>query len=220
MPFLEFKYSKRGPKSKEKAKEKLAYVGKDKEETKRFLFNANGPITKEEALEQIDLAPLSVLFFRMILSPDVKTENIGKMLDLWDLTQKLVEHLAKKLQRKINFISSVHNDTDNPHTHTLLFINRYGRERPITPARIQELRDLAAGQSLDQQRHRHLMQAVLQEPEQRSQGVQPLAGAAGGKAKRTRQDFARPTPILQVCPNCGPAVAMRKTARGQARCPA
>jgi hypothetical protein len=97
----------------------------------------------------------------MMLSPDVKTENKEKDLDLWELTDKLVMWLEKKLGRDIPYIGAVHNNTENPHVHTILLVERFGREKPITVPVINQLRLLAAGQALEQQRKRSEPEPVV-----------------------------------------------------------
>src|SRR3954469_8695294 len=163
MPFLKLKYIHRGKSSKTKAKKALGYNCDKKKEEGRILFDQNGkPMTEEEALAKIVAAPKNVLFWKMILSPDVKTENIEKSLDLWLLTEKLVEYLKTKLNRDIPLIGAVHNNTDNPHVHAILLIERHGWEMLITRPMIKEMKSLAAGQALEQQNDRKRMKPLQQ----------------------------------------------------------
>src|SRR4051812_43660206 len=162
MPFLKLKYIHWGKNSKTKAENALGYNCDKKKEEGRILFDQNGkPMTEEEAIAKIVMAPKNVLFWKMILSPDVKTENIGKTLDLWILTKKLVEYLKTKLNRDIPLIGAVHNNTDNPHVHALLLIERHGWEMLITKPMIAEMKALAAGQALEQQQRRSRMQVMV-----------------------------------------------------------
>src|SRR5690242_6026165 len=132
MAILKFNYIRKSKTSKIQARKTLAYNEADKEEDKRILFDKNGPLTEEEALLRIDEAAPNVLFFRLMLSPDGKTENKEKNLDLWQLADDLVAWLEKKLERDIPYIGAVHNNTNTPHVHTILLVERFGREKPIT----------------------------------------------------------------------------------------
>ena len=127
MAIDKIKYIRPGKSAAARAKVKLAYIGRDKEKTPRVLFGHDGVLTKEQAEEMIDNAPKNTYFWSLILSPDRKTENIEKKLNLRKLTKEFVEFLEVRLNRpNIPFVAAEHNNTDNPHTHTLFFCNDRG----------------------------------------------------------------------------------------------
>src|SRR5689334_6835415 len=115
MAIDKFNYVKPGKFSKLIALGSLDYFLRDKEETPRVPFGHDGKFTREQAEEIINNAPKDTYFFRLILSPDIKTENFGKKLDLWELTKDVVEFLEVRLNRpNITFIAAQHNNTKNP----------------------------------------------------------------------------------------------------------
>src|SRR3982751_5611421 len=92
-------YIKPGKHVKAIALKTLVYIGKDKEETPRILFGHDGPYTKEQDEKMIINAPKNTYFWRLILSPDRKTENINKTLNLKRLTKEFIEFLEVRLNR-------------------------------------------------------------------------------------------------------------------------
>src|SRR3954469_9426215 len=139
MAIDKLKYVRPGKSAAVRAKAMLAYIGRDKEERPRVLFGHDGVFTKEQAEEMIDNAPKNTYFWSLILSPDKKTENIGKKLNLRKLTKEFIEFLEVRLNRPdIPFIAAEHNNTDNPHTHTIFLLQRQGRELMITPKMLRE----------------------------------------------------------------------------------
>jgi hypothetical protein len=196
MPYLDLNYIRRGKAAKREARETLGYnhnrPGSDNEEEEgRILFGTDGiPMSEEKALELIENASKQTLFWRMKLSPDPNSENKDKLLDLQQLTDDLVSYLKKELKRPVPYIGVVHNNTNIPHVHAILLIERFGREMLITKKRIEALKALAAGQALEQQRSRLRMQplaASLLEVRKQAQHLMtlrrqphPSVGAGGG----------------------------------------
>ena len=191
MPYLDLSYIHRGKTAKQEARETLGYnhnrPGSDNEEEERILFGEDGvPLTEEEAEELIKNASKNTLFWKMILSPDPNSENKEKLLDLQQLTGDLVNYLKKELKRPVPYIGVVHNNTDIPHVHAILLIERFGREMLITKKRIEALKKLAAGQALEQQQNRLRMQplaasllGVREQAQHLRQLRRPPAGGAG-----------------------------------------
>jgi hypothetical protein len=211
MPYLDLSYIHRGKTAKREAHETLGYnhnrPGSDNEEGEgRILFGTDGkPMSEKEALELIENASKNTLFWKMILSPDPNSENKDKLLDLQQLTDDLVRYLKKELKRPIPYIGVVHNNTDIPHVHAIILIERFGREMLITKKRIEALKKLAAGQALEQQRNRLTMQplaASLIEVREQAQHLMTLrrqqhlgVGAGGGREGSNRvAGMVRATP--------------------------
>jgi ribosomal protein L35 len=202
--------------AKDQAKEAVGYnahrVGKEKEKMDRELLGHDGKLTEEQVLKMIDDAPKNMLFWLMILSPDPNRENKDKNVNLWQLTKKLVEWLEVKLDREIPFILAEHNDHTNiAHTHVILLIERYGREKPITVPVINQMRELAAGQAMAKQlgkaQARELVarsarqQGFVQLPppsgRREHDQARSLIGTSGGRARRGGGHH------LNLCDECG-----------------
>jgi hypothetical protein len=216
MAIDKLKYIKPGKDATARAKAKLAYIGRDKEETPRELFGHDGVFTKEQAEEMIDNAPKNTYFWSLILSPDRKTENIEKKLNLRKLTKEFIEFLEVRLNRpNIPFVAAEHSNTDNPHTHTLFFLQRQGRALMITPTMLKEFYQKATEMALSQKtergrfkepRHtRTLRAALLQTDHAHSEGG-PIHPVYGTQAC-SRCDYIEPlddtTMDRHRCPKCG-----------------
>ncbi len=191
--FSEFNYIPPGKQAKNIAKASLGYIGnrpgKDLEEAARILFGNIGTLTKEQAEQLIDEAPKNTYFFRLIISPDPKSENKQKNLNLWQLTRQIVQYLEEKLEREIPLIAAEHKNTDIPHVHAMLLIERRGREMLITKETIAEVYELATQKALEQQQQRQRV---------KEQG-------RGFTMQRFTQEFernAKPSFTITTCPGC------------------
>jgi len=120
MAIVKLKYTK----SKGKAKAHLRYIthrpGRDHARTTRVLFRQDGQTDKEWAYRLIDSATRGATFFKLVLSPDPKTEDKHKDLDLWRIATTTLRSLAECLGKPLSFVGVTHNDhTPNRHVHVL-----------------------------------------------------------------------------------------------------
>jgi hypothetical protein len=197
MAIDKFNYIKPGKFAKIIALKTLTYIAKDKEETPRILFGHDGPLTREQAVEIINNAPKNTYYWRFMLSPDIKTENIGKNLDFWKLTKDVVEFLEVRLKRpNIPFIAAEHNNTKNPHTHAMLLMQRRGRELIITREILEEVYQEATAAAHGQRKkldrfQKHLSKRQSQAPVLQNDHAQIFAGS-------TRRAY-----LKLACPQCG-----------------
>jgi hypothetical protein len=80
------------------AKETLSYMecrpGENKEEMTRTFFSWGGELSEEQGMGIIDNAPKGTRFWRIMVSPDPKTEDTKKDLDLWQITKYTLSYLA------------------------------------------------------------------------------------------------------------------------------
>ena len=157
--YTNFNYINKGKHERKQAKAYLEYIGsrpgKDKAVMERVLFGNGGPrLTPEQVTRLIDESPDNTLFWRLKLNPDPALENPEKLLDLRDLTINAVRWLEMRLgqegmARSLPFAAAIHDD-HSPHVHAIIFMERAGREKPITPQLLDEFRDAVSALALTQ----------------------------------------------------------------------
>ncbi len=109
----------------------------------------------------VDETKKETRFFRFVISPDPKTEDRGKDLNLWEITTKTIAGLEERLKQTIQFVGVVHND-HAPHRHVHVIACISGN---LTPKDFALLRHIATQSSLFQRRERDAAQGIKQELE-------------------------------------------------------
>jgi Zn ribbon nucleic-acid-binding protein len=225
--YTNLNYIRPGKSVKKQVMKALGYMehrsGKEGEHIDRTLFGHGGSLTEEQAAQMISEAPTNTYYWRLKISPDLKTENRGEKLDLWALTKKIVEFLEQRLGREnIPFVGAEHRDhTRIPHVHAILLIQRHGREILIDKATLEAVRQFATEQALAQQEARQASRPFSPERRVRQKKrIQPLVGSVGGKAKARRVAGTRRPYIGPPCPKCPGKQPMWKDGLGKRFCPA
>ena len=136
------------------AKASISYIqrrpGKDKEQITRTLFGNGGVMGRIDAYNLIDEAQQGERFFRVILNPDVKTEDTKRDLFLQEVTHKTLDTLEQRLGTSVSYVASIHDDhTDIRHVHVLAVVK--GR---LNPNDFKAMRETATRVSLDQRTSR------------------------------------------------------------------
>jgi hypothetical protein len=211
MAVIKANFVRRGRRAKAKAKATVAYIqsrpGKDGEQLKRELFGQDGAITLKQALDLIDGAGKGTIFYRLVLSPDPKTEDALRDIDLANLTTEVLQRLEERLRSRIPFAAAEHADhSPNRHVHILALL-----KRKLTQIDLQFLRDTAAeiilrqklirGQASGQSAELVKAQAPQSEPtgdqtsarQSNPKGIESGAGESGAPAP----------PPVHICPACG-----------------
>ena len=102
------------------------------ERGRRELFTNNGEkLSKDQAYRLINEAGRKQKFIRLVISPDPKTEDTRRDLNMRALTASTISALQRRLKAPIRFIAAVHEDhTDIRHVHVIALVNRplYGRD--------------------------------------------------------------------------------------------
>jgi hypothetical protein len=142
--------------SRAKIKASIRYMthrpSREGERQTRVLFSEEGVIDKQQAYQLIDDALRGTVFFRMSISPDPKREDTGRDLDLPTLTRNTILALEERLQRKVKFIATEHNDhTPNRHVHAIVMV-RLNRGERLNAQDYQLLREAAADSAYLQRR--------------------------------------------------------------------
>jgi|1186.fasta_scaffold18045_2 hypothetical protein len=149
MAVVKVKYTK----SRGKIKAHLRYIThrptRDGERQARPLFDNDGKKDKPDAYRFIDEAPKGSRFYKLILSPDPKTEDPEGTLDLWQVAKQTIGTLSERLGTPITFIGVEHNDhSANRHVH-LVFAHQ-GRLTRKDIRALKEAVTLASGATLRQ----------------------------------------------------------------------
>jgi hypothetical protein len=97
----------------------------------RPLFNETGLTDKQAVYKLIDAAPLGTIFYKIMISPDPKTEDTRGDLDLQHLLRGTIRNLEETLRRRLLFVAVAHNGDHTPirHLHGIfLLTGRLTRE--------------------------------------------------------------------------------------------
>ncbi len=101
MAVVRANYCTQGATERKIAKANIRYIqtrpGRDKEQLTRTLFGAAGSMGRSEAYQFINEAPIGTLFYRFKLSPDPKSENLQRDLNMKKLTRQMMQRLEKRL---------------------------------------------------------------------------------------------------------------------------
>jgi hypothetical protein len=144
-------------KSRGAAKATIRYLthrpGRDGQKTVRAIYGIDGPLYKSDAYHMIDQARREVVFFRIVISPDPKSEDTNKDLYLSHLIEQTMLTLEERLKKHVPFIAVEHNDhTDNRHVHVLACV-----AGKLFPQDFTALRAAATEAALTQRRERDLL---------------------------------------------------------------
>jgi hypothetical protein len=108
--------------------------GKDGQRLTRELVGYDGTMELTQAYEMIDEAGQGSLFYRLVISPDPRTEDAERDLHLSEIIERTMLYLEDRFQRQVQFVAAEHDDhSPNRHTHILA----------VLPGRLSA-RDLAA----------------------------------------------------------------------------
>jgi hypothetical protein len=154
----------------------------------RQLFGWDGELDKNQAYEMIDAAERGTRYWRFKISPDPKTENPKRNVDLRDVTTKIMGELQER-KGKVEFIAVVHDDhSPINHIHAIVIFKERMEAKDYAI-----LRQIGRQACLSQQQGRKQMQKFLQQFQQAQRSITPLPtsyrpiGMAGGRVRRMRK---------------------------------
>jgi hypothetical protein len=140
------------------AKASIRYIehrpGKDNAKINRILFGMDGAMGRWEAYRMIDEAEKGSLFFRFVISPDPKQEDIERDLFLREITEQTMLRLEDRVQSEVQWVAAIHDD-HAPHRHVHVVAVVPGR---LHVPDFQALRQTATEACLEQRTQRDLMQ--------------------------------------------------------------
>ncbi len=144
-------------KSRGGAKASLRYIehrpGKDNEKVTRTLFGTDGAMGRWQAYRMIDDSQKGSLFFRFVISPDPKGEDISKDLFLREITEKTMLSLEERLHKQVSWVAAEHDD-HAPHRHVHVVAVVPGR---LQVRDFQAMRQAATEAALKQRHERDLV---------------------------------------------------------------
>jgi hypothetical protein len=140
--------------SKGGAKAAIRYIqhrpGRDGEKATRELFGAEGGVDRQDAYRMIDEAGKGSIFFRIVISPDPKSEDTYKDLYLHELTAETMIQLQDLVSKPVSYVAVTHDD-HAPHRHVHVLASVKGR---LNTQDLQALRDTATAAALFQRQER------------------------------------------------------------------
>lgn len=120
--------------------------------TARAIYGIDGRVEKADAYTMIDRAAKGSVFFRVVISPDPKTEDLFSDLHLLDITAQTMITLEEQLGKEVPFIAVEHSDhTTHRHVHVIACV-----EGRLAPRDLQALRQSATEAALAQRQERDL----------------------------------------------------------------
>jgi hypothetical protein len=156
----------------------------------RKLFGWDGELDKNQAYKMIDEAERGTRYWRFKISPDPKTENSEKNVDLREVTTKIMQKLQER-KGKIEFIAVVHDDhSPIDHIHAIVIFKERMKGKDYAL-----LRQVGREACLSQQKDRKQVQEFLKQFQQVQYRVNTRTiehahtpiGMAGGKERRIRK---------------------------------
>jgi hypothetical protein len=138
------------------AKKTVRYIthrcGKEKQKVTRHIFGIDGVLEKHHAYQMIDKSQKGTVFFRIVISPDPKKEDMRRDLYLWQITEHTMLKLEERLQKHVEYAAVEHNDhTDIRHVHLLACV-----KARIDKPDLKALREAATEACLTQRKERDL----------------------------------------------------------------
>lgn len=156
MAIVKVSYTTNGGRAKATIRYMQHRPGKDKEPITRTLFGSDGLMGRWEAYKMIDEAEKGSRFFRIIINPDVKTEDTKRDLSLREVTQRTIHGLEEHIHKPVAWIAAVHDDhSPQRHIHALAI----AKERLLP---VQALRSIATEACLEQRHERDRVREMVE----------------------------------------------------------
>jgi hypothetical protein len=154
---------------KEGAKAAIRYIehrpGKDGQKVARTLFGSDGAMGRWQAYSLIDSAEKGSFFYRLVISPDPKKEDVTKDLLLRSITEQTMQQLDERFNKHIAWVATEHNDhAPHRHIHVVAVIP----ER-LQPNDCKTLIQTATGACVQQRKERDLIQEQSNEQRREAQ---------------------------------------------------
>jgi hypothetical protein len=167
MAIIKASYTRKGGNAKASVRYIENRPGKDGAKIQRTLFAADGKMARGDAYTMIDEAAKGSYFFRLVISPDPKSEDSDRNLRLRELTEKTIQNLEDRFQRPVHWVAAVHADhTEHRHIHALAIVP----ER-LNVQDFQHMRSAATEAALEQARQLDLAREQQELSQQQNEGL-------------------------------------------------
>jgi hypothetical protein len=194
-------------KSRAGAKASIRYIehrpGREGDKITRSLFGIDGVMRRDQAYRLIDEAPKRTIFYRFVVSPDPKKEDMRRDLHLREVTEKTMQALRERLKREIAWVAAEHDDhAPNRHVHVVAVVRGRLHSRDLQAMR-QRATEGALFQRIehDLAREQHPSRRLARDKTALGFAREfPLYSAKGGGSKVAH---LRPANTTQTCLHCG-----------------
>ena len=116
MAIVKVNYAKNAGSAKASIRYMQHRPGGEGEKITRSLFGSDGLMGRYEAYRMIDEAEKGSRIFRIVINPDMKTEDPKRDLNLREVLQTTIQELSQQLHQDIAWVGVVHAD-HKPHRH-------------------------------------------------------------------------------------------------------
>ena len=186
---------------KSRIKAHLRYIthrrGMEGERMSRPLFGQDGVLSKQQIYEMIDAAKRGAVFHKFVINFHPVKEDTRKDLNLWELTNKTLEHIKTPFGDSVPFIATIHDDhTWLRHIHGFFIVE--GKLPKEEFAKIKGLWKVASLEVRRQRRQLDRMHKSL-----RFQKLLPLIEKYKGKRQQGRGRQMRTIRMQPACQHCG-----------------
>src|ERR1051326_4978234 len=148
MAIVKASYTRKGGAAKAAVRYIENRPGKDGARIVRTLFRVDGKVQRADVYDLIDQAPKGSYFFRLVVSPDPKSEDRDKQLSLRELTERTMQSLENHIQQPIEWVAAIHADhTDQRHIHAIAIV-----PQRLNVHDFQHMRAAATEEALEQRR--------------------------------------------------------------------
>ena len=187
--------------SKPRIKAHLRYIthrrGLDVGRITRPLFGPDGALSKLQIYEMIDAVRRGAVFHKFVFNFHPVKEDTRKDLNLWEITQKTLEHIKTQFGDSVPFVATIHDDhTLLRHIHGFFIVE--GRLPKEEFAKIKGLWKVASAEVWRQRRHLDRMHKSL-----RYRKLLPLIEKYKHKREQRRGRPMREIRMQPACQHCG-----------------
>ncbi len=167
MAIIKASYTRKGGGAKASVRYIENRPGKDGAKLQRTLFTADGKMERGEAYTMIDQAAKGSYFFRLVISPDPKSEDSDKQLSLRELTEQTMQSLEDRFQHPVQWVAVIHADhTEHRHVHAIAIV-----PKRLQVQDFQRMRSAATEEALAQRRQLDLIREAHQRSQEQNAGL-------------------------------------------------
>src|SRR5688500_2587157 len=186
---------------KSRIKAHLRYIthrrGMEGERITRALFGKDGALTKQQVYDMIEAARRGAVFHKFAINIHPLKEDTNKDLNLWEITQKTLEHIKTQYGDSVPFVATIHDDhTALRHVHGFFIVE--GRLHKEEFAKIRGLWKVASSEARQQRRRLDGMRSSLGYKK-----MLPLIENYKRKHQQGKGRQMRDIRVQPACQNCG-----------------